>query len=247
MNRRGAIETVLLLVLAGLGLFAAARPELIPGTAAHRAKRSAQATQAVSSATQRVADAHQRQGEEVSAGLTSIGRANEAAPSSPAKDFIAQEVPFLLGVSPYKASPAALVAAEQRRAAVMQGERDEARRLYAQAYDRADQLQRERDAATAALARAQRERQRVDQELAEAAAAEHARSLQLAGALLAAGAVAAAFFWLRFHSISLPAMGRIVADVRAGESPLQVFDRYIDHRLHPKVRSAAKLATEPKD
>jgi prepilin-type N-terminal cleavage/methylation domain-containing protein len=240
------IELVIVLAVVGVAGTWAFKPEWLPGTAARRAKKSQEATQQVQSATQRVDDATRHQVEEMSAGLTAIGKANDQAPESPSKDFISLEVPYLIGLSPFKASAAALLNAERRRAAVMEGERDEARRLYQQAYNRAEQLERERNQAVAALARANEARREIDQQYAEIAAAEHARTTQLMGAAVIIILVGAAYLWLRFHSVSLSSVGKMAADIRGGRNPLDAIDAYVDDRLHETVRHHAKLAQDVK-
>lgn len=249
IHRSGvALLTVLIYVaVAGIAGVWALKPDLLPGTAAHRAKKSTQATQRVEAATDKADAAIKAQVEEVAAGLTKIGEANATAPESPARDFIGMEVPFLLGVSPYKASPQALIAAERRRAAVMEGERDEARRLYQKEAERTEQLQRDRDRALALLATARLERERIDGELREAVAAEHVRTMQFIGAAVVAVLALAAWGYARLYSITPRSLGAIAADVRSGVNPIHALDTHLAPWLHSVVHREARLATPPQD
>ncbi len=143
-------------------------------------KRAAQST----AATARVEQTATAQGSAVAASIVEIGKANTEAPESPSRDFIAKEIPVALASLP---APDAqrLLEAERRRAAVMEGRADEARKLYELAAKQAAHLQHERDEAIAA-------RRNADLALEKSAAAEHARSLQAVGlgalALIAAAA-----------------------------------------------------------
>lgn len=228
--RRSAFTGVeVVIVLAAVALIAwGVKPSLFPGAA----RRAAQGTQA----TAAVEKAATAQGSEVAAGLTQIAVANGAAPASPARDYVGREVPYLLSMLPAPGAQA-LLAAEKRRVAVMEGQLDEARRLYETAAQRASQLQRERDAALAA-------RRAADLAQEQAAAAEHARTVQALGAGLVAVLCGAAWVWLRFHSVGVTHLATLANDLRAASTPeaaLQALDSIVDERLKPAVRRAAKL------
>jgi hypothetical protein len=218
------IEVLIVLAVIGAATFAI-KPSLFPG-ASRRAAQSTQATAAVEAATT-------AQGATVAAGLTQIGTANTAAPSSPSRDFVSREVPYLLSMLPAPGAQA-LLEAEKRRVAVMEGRAEEARRLYESAAARAEQLQRERDAALAA-------RHAADLALEQAAAAEHARTMQAAGAAVLALLFLAGWVWLKFHSVGIGHLGQLAADLKTpGVNPLAALDAIVDHRLHDKVKRAAK-------
>ncbi len=131
----------------------------------------------------------------------------------------------------------ALLEAEKRRSAVMEGRAEEARRLYESAAKESSRLQAERDEALAA-------RRAADLAVEQAAAAEHARTAQLIGAAILAALWAGAWFYLKRNSIGPEKLGAMAADLRAGENPLTVLDRYVDHHLHARVQRAAKLNTD---
>lgn len=242
MNNRGTVlvEVLVVLLLLGGGLFVA-KPDLIPGTESYRAKKSAQSTTQLSTAITNADTAAQKQGAEVAAGLVAIERANDLAPASNSKNFIGQEVPHLRTLLP-SPDPKALIEAEKRRTAVMEGRYEEAKRLYEDAAAKAAQLIKERDTAIAARNQAEYRRQLADQALLEAAAAAHARTVMALGVGAVCLVLLAAYIWLKFNSVSLPDMGKIVADVKAGANPIQAFDTFVDARLHKKIQREAKLA-----
>ncbi len=224
-NSGEAVVIVLVaLALLGVGTWMV-KPSWFPG-ASKRAAASTAATAALVAAT----DA---QGASAAAGVATIGKANAEAPASPSKDFITREVPAVLSKLP-PPDPIALLEAEKRRSAVMEGRADEARRLYETEAKRAERLQAERDEALAS-------RRSADLELERQAAVEHARTMQIVGLVVIAAILAGGWLWLKFNSIGTTKLGKMAADIRAGENPMTVLDRYVDERLHAKVQRVAKL------
>lgn len=232
------LEVMVALAVLGALTWAVA-PQMFPG-ASRRAKDSGKATAAVEQTTAAVDRATAAQGGAVAAGLTQIGTANAAAPASPSRDFVGREVPHLLTMLPAP-SPADLLAAESRRVAVMEGRAEEARRLYETAAARAAALQSERDAALAARDTAQAERRAVDEKLVAAAAAEHARTVQLGAALLLAAVLGAGWLWLKFHSVGKHGLAVLANDLRDHPPSLAALDSIVDERLKPGVRNLAKI------
>ena len=223
------IEIALIVAVVGaLGWFAA--PKIFHG-ASRRADNSAKATEQLEQATN-------AQGASAAASVTKIGEAAGMAASSPAIDFIRREVPVALASLPTP-DPRAILRAEQRRVAVMEGKLDEARRLYEVEAKRAAKLQEERDEALAA-------RRQADVALQEAAAAEHAATVQA----MAAGGLAlialALWAWAKLNGFSTRTVGQMAADIRAGDKPTEVIDRYVPVRLWPKVKREAQLHTDLK-
>jgi len=215
---------VALAVVAVVGWIA--KPELFPGNS----RRAAQSTQA----TAKVEETTQAQGAAAAASVAKIGEANADAPASPSRDFIAREVPVALSRLPAP-DPLALLEAEKRRAAVMEGRAEEARKLYEAAAKQSARLQTERDEALAA-------RHAADAALEKAAAAEHARTMQAAGAGVLALLCLAAFAYSKLYGIGGGTLGAIVADIRGGTAPTQAFDTHLAPRMHARVARAAKLA-----
>lgn len=221
----GVEIAVVLAVLAGITWLA--KPSLFPGHS-RRAEQSTEATARLEAATS-------AQGGTAAASVAKIGEANAAAPESPSRAFIAAEVPLTLSLLPAP-DPTALIEAERRKSAVMEGRLDEARRLYDSAAAKADRLQRERDEALAA-------RQAADLALEKAAAAEHARTMQAIGIGALALLLGAGWLYVKFNGISPSVAGKIIADYRAGTPITTAFDTYLSPRIQNLVNREAKLAT----
>ena len=232
-SNRGGITLLILAVLAlsGLGVWAL-KPRATHGDS-RRADASAAASDKLVAATNAPAAV-------AAASVAKIAEANAQAPASPARDFIAQESQVAAANLPAP-DPQALLAAERRRAAVMEGQRDEARALYADALKRADQLQREKTEAI-------RQRQAVDSELAQVAAERlGAERTQNRLALVAALAVAL-FLYVKLTHLAPGALAEAVADIKSGKAaPLQALDgvttrlqqRFVSFLAHWKTKGPA--------
>ena len=189
--------------------------------------------------TEQLVSALNAQASAAAASVTAIGTANGMAPESPSKDFIGREVPATLAKLPAP-DPKALLEAEKRRVAVMEGRLEEANRLYEQEGKKASQLQKERDTAIA-------EKRAADQALVEAAAfkagAEFQGNLMKLG--LAALGLLVGFLW--FTGIRPSAMAQMARDIRGGTPPLVAMDTYTTPFVQKIIRRKVKLTTEPKD
>lgn len=205
------------------------KPKLLNGDS-RRAKASVEASAKVENATT-------AQGGAAAASVVKIGEANAVAPDSPAKNFIAQEVPAALAKLPAP-DPLALLEAEKRRSAVMEGRAEEAARLYAAESARSAQLQKE-------LTQARTERRQVDEELTTTAAARLAADRQAAVFKLIACLGLVLWLYARAFSITPASLGAIAADIRAGQNPIQAMDTHLAPWLHSSVNKAARLATPP--
>lgn len=207
------------------------KPSLFPG-ASKRAAKSTQATEALVRATD-------TQAASAAASVAKIGEANAASPASPSRDFIGAEVPVALSRLPAP-DPIALLEAEKRRSAIMEGRADEARRLYESAAKKSEKLQQERDTALA-------ERRAADLALEQAAAAEHARTAQLAIAVGIAVLAFAGWAYAKLFGVSLPNIGKMAADIRGGADPIEALSAYTAPWHHAAVQKYAKLATPLKE
>jgi len=229
-NRGDATAIVLAAILVIGGVFVWLKPKL--GSGKGDAKDSAKATAAlVQSLDERAATA--------AAGVFAIGTANSMAEDSPSKNFITREVPAVLSKLPTP-DPMALLEAEKRRAAVMEGRLEEANRLYEREAKRSEQLQKERDIAIA-------ERQAVDVRLSEAAAAREAAQRQSLLFKIGLGVAGLIMLVLWFYRVSPGSLGKIMADIRSGVSPGQAFDTYTTPIVQKMVNRAARLSTPSAD
>jgi hypothetical protein len=226
---RGEALTVVLLVLAlvGGGIWLI-KPKGLDGDS-RRAATSRDTTAKLETATT-------AQGASAAASVAKIGEANAQAPASPSRDFIAREVPAALAKLPAP-DPLALIEAEKRRAAVMEGRAQEAARLYESEAKRSAQLQSERDAALAA-------RQTADNALAEAAAARLAAERQRTAAIAIASLLGALWIYAKLYSITPAALGDAAAGIRAGRNPIDEISRVTAPWLHQRIHRAARLATD---
>ena len=242
-SRRGEVATVALLCVAVVGLAAFIfKPRRLDGES-RRADAGKAATAEVVATVAAVDAATEAKGAAAAASLAQIGTAAASLPPSPAADFIGREVPLALGYLPAP-DPAALLEAERRRLAVMSGQLEEARRLYAEAYKDADAAKARAERAEAERAAAIADRQTADAAISEAAAANLAlrrrSALQWAGIALLA--ILAAVVW--FSGVSPAKIGRALAAVRAGESPVAAFDRVLPEWIQARVNRAARLETQ---
>ena len=230
MSKRAFTTLEVLAVVAILGALGfAVAPKWFPG-ASRRANNSAKATQQLEQATN-------AQGSSAAASVAMIGTAAGMATSSPAVDFIRREVPVALAKLPTP-DPTALIQAEQRRVAVMEGKLDEARRLYEVEAKRAAKLQEERDEALAA-------RKQADVALQEAAAAEHARTMQAVGLGALALILGGLWVFAKVNGLSVATLGQMAADMRQpGSNAVDVLDKYVPVRLWNKVKRNAQLNTD---
>lgn len=227
MRDKGTIVIEILVAVAILG----AAGWWLTGDA-RRAKRSTAATERLEVANTAVTSS-------AAAGVTSIGRAANDVPDSPATEFIRREVPAVLSKLPAP-DPQALLEAEKRRTAVMEGRAELANQLYEREAKRSAQLQRERDDAIAA-------RRQADLDLQRAAAAEQARTTQLIGAAAIAVLLFGAWVYVKIYSITPATIGVIAADIRRGVAPITAFDTNLAPWMYARVNKASRLATEPID
>lgn len=228
MNQRGEVTVVVLVVVAVLGgVVAIWKPSWLPGAS----KRAATATKT----TEALVQATDHQSAVAAASVQTIGSANADAPDSPAKDFISREVPYALTLLA-KPDPKALVDAEKRKVAVMEGKLDVALKLYNESAKVSAKLQAERDEAI-------QEKRESDLALEKAAAAEHARTMQLFGAGLIALILGGAWVWLKLNGISTQTFGEMAARIHKGEKAIEVFDEFLPKRIQKKVNRVARLST----
>lgn len=228
---------VLALALGGAG-FALIAPKFSGDN--RRADQSAAATAQLNTATDATIAAEQARSATAAASVVKIGEANAIAPESPARTFVAQEIPVALANLPAP-DPAALLAAEKRKVAVLEGRLTEASALYATALTQAEQLQARAREAETALATARAERAAVDQRLAEVAAARAAAARQRNLALLAAGIVAALWLWAKITHFSPLQIASTVRDIRDGVEPITALDTPANRLQQKLVNLLSKL------
>lgn len=224
------IEVAIILAVIGFGLFVK-KPKWFSG----ESKRAANST----AATQKVEETTTAVGASAAAGVTSIGRAANDLPDSPATDFVRREVPAVLAKLPAP-DPLALLEAEKRRAAVMEGRYNEANRLYNSEAQRSAKLQQELD-------KALRARRDADLELEKAAAVSHSDEIRFIIISTIAVLLFAGWAYAKLFGVGPDTLGKIAADARAGIPVIQSLDTHLAPWMHPRVNRAARYATELKE
>jgi len=245
-RKRGEITIAVIAIVAVVGALAVwiGKPKKLDGES-RRAQAGIEATAKLEAAHKAEIAAKDAQAATAAASVAQIGVAAGDVPPSPATDFIGREVTVAASLLP-KPDALALLAAEQRRLAIMEGRLAQADALYRTAYadvakltERALQAERARDAAQDARAKA-------DAAISEAAAANLAltRQSRLQWALFIGAVVLFGGGWIftKVYGIDLTTAGKILTDIRAGSSPTQAFDTNLSPRLHKLVAKAAKLA-----
>lgn len=235
------------LLLAGafvVALFGWLAPKVAPSAFDKRTREANQSQAASAEVEKRVAaavEAEQAKGAVVAASVQQIGVAAGQLPESPQKTFIVRESGWAAPLLP-PPDPAALLAAERRRVAILEGKLELTEKLYLQGTaDNATLLARAAKA-EAKLSAAYAARRDADADLAESAA--YARGKDAVIGCLAAIAVLCGLGWVyaKLNGFSAKTLGQMITDLRAGESAEAVFDRYVPVRLQREVRHAASDA-----
>jgi hypothetical protein len=214
-NSRGTVVVEVVVVLALI--FLVAKPAFLDGDS-RRAKKSEEATAAVVATVDKVDEAEKKRSAVAAASVVKIGEANATAPASPEKEFIAREVPVALA-NMEAPDPHALLEAERRKVAVLEGQIALADRLYGDAMSKAEKLseakakaERERDLALAA-------RDRIDRDLSEAAAAKLAMERQRNIFILVGALAVGLWIWAKITHFSPGQVASAVKDLNAKTYP----------------------------
>ncbi len=248
---RSTLGEAATLLLAGMALVTLAGwlgPKILPGTFDRRTREAEQSQDASAQVEQAVAkavQAEQAKGAVVAASNVQIGIAAGQLPDSPQRTFIVRESAWVSPLLP-PPDPAALLAAERRRVAIMEGKVELADRLYRDAAkDNAALLARAAKAEARAEA-AFSARREADTALVESAA--YARGKDAVIGLLAAVAVLCVVLWLyaRVHANRLGGFVRKVipaldsAYENAPQEAKQTLDATVFDRLSKAMDAAEK-------
>lgn len=235
LNKKGDATIIVLAVVAVVGVAAwLFKPRSIHGES-RRADESARTTERVNAATDEVLEAERKKGAQAAASVTKIGEAAAESPESPAKSFITREVPLALASLPTP-DPMALIEAERRKSAVMEGRYEEASRLYKDAFTQVSKLQQEKEEALIALEKARLERQKADQAILEAAAANRAMQMQRNLFIGLCVLVGVLWIWAKITHFSPSQIASSVRDIRAKtyQDPIEALD-VSANRLQQKI------------
>lgn len=231
-----------LLLIAGLALvigFVAPKPKFLSGET-RRAEASADASKEVEAAVANAKQAEVKKASVVSASVAQIGVANSTAPDSPQKDFIAREVGYVTPMLPSPDSEA-LLAAERRRLAVMEGKLELANSLYSSAVRDREELIRKAEKAEANFRQALEQRREVDTRLAEAAAEVRARETLIGYMAGVVVLLSVLYFFFRNNAVHLKDLSLLVSSVKRGEDPIQALDRILPLSKQSKIRDFTAL------
>lgn len=240
MKARGEIATGTLVVIAilavAVGMFSP-KPKMFDG----RSRDADKSEKASAGVEKRIVEADtiaEKTGAVVSASVQQISVAAGQLPDGPQKSFIQREAAW---VSPLLPPPdaQALLAAERRRIAILEGKLDVADKLYAKATKENEVLLERAAKAEERLNAALRDRREVDGRLSEAAA--YARGQEHIIGILCGIALLAFAGWVfaKLNGLSTKTVGAMLSDIRSGDNPQEVFDRYVPVRLWKSVRHAA--------
>ena len=186
--------------------------------------------------TEQLISATDKQGAVIAASVTKIAEAAAETAPSPQRSFIAEESTLALTLLP-RADATALIAAERRKVAVLEGHVAEARRLYESAFKDASETKRKYDDIVSA-------KRASDAALVEAAAAHHATTVQLLIAVAIALIALAAWGYAKTYGVGPATLGKMLHDLKSGADPTTVFDEATNHRpvLQRVIAKARKLA-----
>ncbi len=219
MNSRGAATLLILgiVVLLGGGAWGISKTKWFHGES-KRAKTSTDTTADLIAAKD-------KQSAVAAASVVKIGEANQVAPESPSRSFIAREVPVALASLPPPDADA-LLAAERRKAAVLEGRLVEADRLYGDAIKLAGEYQRAAERAISA-------KRASDLALEQAAAETRGAEQNQFWLTLLAIAVVLLWAWTKLTHASPLALSRFVQDVKSGTGETNPTVAAMDGALTP--------------
>ncbi len=229
-NNAGVAPLVYVAVVAVIGLGAVLfKPKFLHGDT-RRAEESAKTTEALLASQKKLSAT-------AAASVVMIGEANTVAPDSPAKNFIAREVPVALSTLEAP-DPTALIEAEKRKNAVLQGKIDLIERLYGDQAKVAESLRRENAAVLAA-------KRASDAELAQVAAERLGAEKTAARWLFVAVACVLLYLYTKLTHLGPGAIAEAVSDMRkqgatAGISALDGVTSRIQQKM---VRLINKVTT----
>lgn len=229
-SQRGVAVMAVVAVVAVLGLGAVLfKPKFLHGDT-RRAAEAAKTTEALLASQKKLSAT-------AAASVVMIGEANTVAPDSPAKNFIAREVPVALSTleSP---DPTALIEAEKRKNAVLQGKIDLIERLYGDQAKAVESLRRENAAVLAA-------KRASDAELAQVAAERLGAEKTASRWLFVAVACVLLYLYTKFTHLGPSAISEAVSDMRKqGDSAGITAIDGVTSRLQQKmVRFINKVTT----
>lgn len=224
-------------------------PKLAPSFFDKRTKQAEQSQAASAQVEKAVAQAvraEQATGAVVAASVQQIGVAAGQLPESPQREFIAREASLVIPPLLPAPDPAALLAAERRRVAILEGRLAEADKLYAIATRDSAKLLERAVKAEGRLAREFAERRAVDTELAESAAYARGKDATIGVLCAIAVLIGAGWLYASFRAGKLSRLARKIIpalDTAYDDAPdatRQTLDATVFDRLSKAMDGAEK-------
>ena len=231
-------------VIAAVAVAAWLGPKIAPKLFDSRTKEAAASANASAEVEAKIAkavEAEQAKGAVVAASVQQIGVAAGQLPDSPQRTFIVRESGWVAPLLP-PPDPAALLAAERRRVAILEGKIELADKLYATVAKENAALIARAAKAEARVVKALAERRAVDTDLVESAA--YARGKDAVIGVLCALAALCGIGWFIARKTSLPklALAQMANRAREGQTAMDVIDGVVPDTWHDEIeRMAAKL------
>ncbi len=198
-SQRGVAPLVIVVVLAGIGLgLMAFKPKWLHGDS-KRAAESAATTEALLASQKKLSAT-------AAASVAMIGQANATAPESREKEFVSREVPVALSLLEAP-DPVALLAAERRKNAVLEGKVQVIEQLYGDQAKTNEALRHENVIAIAA-------KRASDTELAQVAAERLGAEKTATRWMIVAGVCVLLYLYVKFTHIGPGAIAEAVSDMR---------------------------------
>ena len=232
----GVIEVVAIVAVAAwLGPKVA--PSLFDGRT-KEAEASANASAEVEERMAKAIEAEQAKGAVVAASVQQMGVAAGQLPDSPQRTFIVRESGWVAPLLP-PPDPAALLASERRRVAILEGQLELADKLYRDGTKDNAALLARAVKAEGRVIKALAERREVDTELAESAA--YARGKDAVIGILAAIVVLIGILYgyVKLTGFGRADIARMANRIREGMAPLDAIDATIPDRLHASIEKTA--------
>lgn len=246
MKARRAEITLGILLLVGIGAAITAlvmpKPKFLDSRS-READKSADVSKAVEAAVEKVNEANAMKGATVAASHAEIGIAVGQLSESPQKEFVQRELVWLSPLLP-PPDQKALIAARDRRIAILEGKLDLAAKLYVDAdKDRAAIISRAAKAEAKADA-AISVRRDMDTQLQESAAYIRGKDAVI-GVLLGISVLALCLYgYTKLTGFGRADIARLANRVREGMNPIDAIDATVPDWMHDSIKAtAAKFAS----
>jgi len=233
-NNRGDGGLTIFLLIAVLGAcgFIAFKPKALD-KASKTAAASVTATTNLNAAHEEEVKALKAKSASAAAGVAVITQVAGTLPDTPTRSAIVSEASIVQSKQEAP-DPVEQLAAERRANAILTGNLEESRRLNALAYQDSASMRDRTIAAEAGRTKAEAQRDAIDTQLKESAAASLAAQNANNRWKLAVLALALLYLWTKASHVSIGAVAEAAAGIKAGKGGLEALDG-ITTRLQQKL------------